>query len=409
MHDKTQVMPLSTDDNIHTRLTHSLEVSIIGESLALHLVTNQDFIDWTGLPAIDLHRTVLPIVRSACLVHDIGNPPFGHFGEESIGSYFQDFFKSDRGKALGLSEIEKEDFIHFDGNAQGFRILTKLQILDDLYGLNLTHATLGAFLKYPNAGEVNKSALRQKKRGVFQSEKDYLNQVAHECGLRRGDTVIRHPLAYLVEAADSICYRVMDIEDGFNKGWYSFEDIRLFFSHSGSQLLADLACEVDAPGKSKAGKIVALRLRLINILVAIAVDNFIKNYDDICRGKYNKELVQDDPGNVDEVLSQFCKKNVFPQREILSLELTGDTVIKGLLDRYIDYILRGTGSYSRKAERMISKSIMKAAKLETGLADGTIDDLPNYYKLRVIVDFVSGMTDQYALSHFQMLHGQRKI
>ncbi|WP_430406749.1 dGTP triphosphohydrolase [Fluviicola sp.] len=404
MHDKTQVMPLTMDDHVHSRLTHSMEVMAIGHSLGLKLSENEEFLKKSLLNPNEILRQIPVLLKNACLVHDIGNPPFGHFGEESIQTFFNDFFDRDIYK-LQLTDLEKEDFTNFDGNAQGFRILTKLQVLDDPYGLNLTNGSLATSLKYPNTGKINKDKLNLKKRGVFQSEKDFLTQIAESCGLIIRGEIVRHPLSFLMEAADSICYRVMDLEDGFNKGWYNFEFIEKYFE--GLAVLQP-AFERTKKKKSETSKIVSFRIDVIAILVDLAIHNFLKNYDEIITGEYHKELIHDDPNGLELKLCSFCIENIFVKNEIQSLELTGDTVLKGLLQKYIDYVFHKNSKYKKKAIGLISKSIIKAAELENNLPVGkSFDDLSDYYKLRVIVDFISGMTDQYALSHHQKLSGQK--
>ena len=201
-------------------------------------------------------------MQNACLIHDIGNPPFGHFGETIIKDYFSRMFENDESK-FGLSKLEKEDFTNFDGNAQGFRSLTKLEVLNDAYGLNLTFATLGTFLKYPNADEINEKNLAQSKRGVFQSERGYLDRVANECGLSKVGYTKRHPLAFLMEAADSICYLVMDIEDGFNKKWYDYNSIGNHLQHLAglNKVLEDLQNKYTDYG-TEISKMVGLRIYL---------------------------------------------------------------------------------------------------------------------------------------------------
>lgn len=420
MHDKTQVMPLTTDDHVHSRLTHSMEVMAIGHSLGIRLSENKDFIKKSGLESTKILREIPVLLKNACLVHDIGNPPFGHFGEESIQTFFKNFFNKNEtkrkeaqenenydGHILTLSDDEKIDFEAFDGNAQGFRILTKLQVLDDAYGLNLTNATLATSLKYPNTGAINKDKLNLKKRGVFKSEEKYLNLIAENCGLKIESEIVRHPLSFLMEAADSICYRVMDIEDGFNKGWYDFSIIEKYFI--GLDKLNPILYKIQGI-ESQAKKIVLFRISLISYLVELAINNFVHNYDAIMRGEYNKELIQDDHNGVEKKLSDFCSEYIFPKREIMSLELTGDTVLKGLLEKYTSYIFFENKKYSKKAESLISRSIIKAAKLENELNLNTdFSKFSDYYKLRIIVDFISGMTDQYALIHYQKLSGQKII
>jgi dGTPase len=405
MHDKTQVFPLTSDDNIHSRLTHSLEVMAIGYSLGLKLVENEEFLKLSKLDKGQILREIPIILKSVCLVHDIGNPPFGHFGEEVIKNYFKNQFKTNK---FGLTKKQREDFTEFDGNAQGFRVLTKLQVLDDSYGLNLTFATLASYLKYPNPNAIDKGNLSQKKRGVFQSEKKYLNMIASGCNLKgKNGLYIRHPLSYLMEAADSICYLVMDIEDGFNKEWYCFDELKSIIG-----ALNGMSDIIEFADKkiNNVSKIVNLRIGLIKYLVDLTTDNFIKNYSEICDGSYNKELINDDDNKVADTLMTFCIKNIFPKKEIQSLELTGDSVISGLFNYYIGFIFHENKDYRKRAIGLISNSIIRASLLENNLGhNGKFEDLNNYYKLRVIVDFITGMTDQYALNHYQKLSGQRII
>ena len=232
MHDKTQVIPLSSGDCISTRLIHSLHVMNIAESLACNYTNNENFI---GLyrrykdASADAQR-IRAILKTASLLHDIGNPPFGHFGEETIKDYFKTLFSSKEKKKelnIKLSKDEMIDFTEFDGNAQGLRIISKLQYMGFLDGLNLTYGTLGAYMKYPNEGKKEKDTKEGKayignhKHGVFKTEREVFNNIVDNCNMRRGKMIIRHPLAFLVEAADTICYGTMDVEDGLYQKWYS--------------------------------------------------------------------------------------------------------------------------------------------------------------------------------------------
>lgn len=335
MHDKTQVFPLTDDDNIHSRLTHSFEVMSVGHGLAISLCERKEFLKKIDRGYEMAIREIPVIVKNACIVHDIGNPPFGHFGETAIQNFFSRYFESSYG--IKLTQQEQEDFTFFDGNAQGFRVLTKLQKLDDAKGLNLTYGTLGAYLKYPNYTDKNKAIISKKKRGVFQSEIDVLNKVADECGLHKDGSIIRHPLCYLMEAADSICYLVMDIEDGFNKQWYGYEFVKNKLQHiSGlKERMEKIEREVKNQDKLAASsiettKMVKLRIALIHRLVSLAADNFEKNLDTIMRGEYNKELILDDSSGLAKELAEFCYTHVFPHRDITSLELTGNSVLTGI-------------------------------------------------------------------------------
>lgn len=485
MHDKTQVFPLTSDDNIHSRLTHSMEVMAIGHSLGIRICEKDDFASTIGADKINLFREIPVLLKNACLVHDIGNPPFGHFGETVIQEYFKKIFaqeqeKEEKAKAenkevklLKLTTEQQEDFTNFDGNAQGFRVLTKLQILNDAYGLNLTYGTLACYTKYPNYGKTDKSKIAKKKRGVFQSEFQYLEQIYDACGLKKDDGIIRHPLCFLMEAADSICYLVMDMEDGFNKGWYSFSEIGKHFESDVeiNEKIAKLETEHIGHGQ-EITKMVNFRIFLIDRLVKIAVENFLKNLLAISIGEYNKELIKDDEKGLENLLTNFCVTKIFPNREITSLELTGHSVLTGLLDYYIEFVFHENKDYRNRARGLISDSILRAAfvenkesifakrlqefkeksqeenkdkheyekkhtslktlldkltqlKSESTTGEGEeeelrhteveifrivkphLDDLNDYFKLRVIVDFISGMTDQFALNHYQKLSGQK--
>ena len=409
MHDKTQVFPLTADDNIHSRLTHSMEVMAIGHSLGIKILRDKQFVNSTGRELFQLEREIPIILQNACLVHDIGNPPFGHFGETVIKDYFKKLFKEDEineERKFKLTTEEKSDFTLFDGNAQGLRILTKLQVLDDAYGLNLTFATLGTYIKYPNFGSTNKNILKEHKRGVFQSEKEYFEIIANKCNLKINGEYIRHPLAFLMEAADSICYLCMDIEDGFNKNWYEFDDLKRFFKKVPSlkKFLNDLSIKHKG-SKLEVTKMVKLRIEIINRLVELATDNFLKNLDSIYKGTYQNELIFDDKDGLAITLKEFCDENILPNREILSLEMTGHSVLKGLLDYYTTFLFHSDKKYRDKGKGMISNSIIRAALIENKAFD--FDKLRDYYKLRVIVDYISGMTDQFALNHFQKISGQK--
>ncbi|WP_029280132.1 dGTP triphosphohydrolase [Pedobacter borealis] len=410
MHDKTQVFPLTADDNIHSRLTHSMEVMAIGYSLGLDILKNDEFVNSTGFPRSELERIIPIILQSSCLVHDIGNPPFGHFGETVIKNYFKNLFTEDEklgdNKKYNLTEEEKGDFTLFDGNAQGFRILTKLQVLDDAYGLNLTLGTLASYIKYPNDGDKNDDVLSKHKRGIFQSEKKYFEKITSECGLTNSSGNIRHPLAFLMEAADSICYLVMDMEDGFNKKWYKYSGLKTFFSETDNLDTFFDFLDTKYPGEElEVTRVVKFRIEVIRRLVSLASKKFIDNIESIYAGTYNCELIFDCKLGLAERFQDFCKKHILPNREILSLEMTGHSVLSGLLKFYTDFLFYDDTKYTKKAQGMLSNSIVRASLLENDVKN--FDELSHYYKLRVIVDYISGMTDQFALNQFQKLSGQK--
>ncbi|MBQ4356147.1 MAG: dNTP triphosphohydrolase [Bacteroidales bacterium] len=398
MHAKTQVFPLTEDDNIHSRLTHSLEVMSLGYSLSIRFCESDELQRRTGRDTYTLFREIPVIVQNACLVHDIGNPPFGHFGETVIGEYFQKFFERDD-CPLTLSADEQREFIHFDGNAQGLRVLTKLQHLNDRYGLNLTCPTLAAGLKYPNPNAIDKSRIETRKVGVYQSEKEYLDIIADHCGLRVGERIVRHPLCYLVEAADSICYLTMDLEDGFGKHLYTLEMLRDAI-HADFPEINELISE-NVPDKAKITKI---RNALITKLVDIAFTRFEQNIDSIEAGTFNQELIFSG-SELGNHLQAFCIEHIFSISSIYELELLGHNVLTALLDFFTDCLFVRGKQYRRRAVKLLSDNILQVALMEIGAA--TFDDLPDYYKLRVVVDFLTGMTDRYALNFYRKVSGIR--
>jgi len=428
LHDKAQVFPLTTDDNIHSRLTHSMEAMSVGYSIGVKICEKEIFQQKLEKDKYELFREIPIIIKNCCLVHDIGNPPFGHFGETIIQNYFENYFNDNKVKQIGFTEEQKKDFLYFDGNAQGLRVLTKLQILNDKYGLNLTYATLASYLKYPHCGTPDKTRIETKKHGVFYSEEKYFQQIADKCELKiqqnSKEVILRHPLSYIVEAADSICYLVMDIEDAYNKKLVSEND--LYDALKDFASIKDKVQEIheDKSEKYKNDntKVANYRIKIIQILVDLAVKNFIENIDKIEKGEYNQELIFDDKEkifdskknkelNLAEKLQKICQEKIFTYRDICSLEVTGYSVINGLLDYYIKFIFHTDKKYQNRAAALISKSIIKAALEEKGIDsnDNTkgIEDLDPYYKLKVIVDFISGMTDQFALDHYQKISGQK--
>lgn len=442
MHDKTQVFPLTSGDYVHTRLTHSIEVLNIAQSLGSSLCRNEQFVTTYGKEqSFELEKKIVAVLRTAAFMHDIGNPPFGHYGEETIKQYF----KENGSKYLkGTEETDKMllDFCEFDGNAEGFRIITKTQFLGDLVGLNLTYATLGAYLKYPNIGhgeEKNVGAGEEKsedkgkkdkkyigthKHGIFYSERDVFDSVVEHLHLRVGDKIKRHPLSFLVEAADTICYTAMDLEDGIQSGRLDFAKVRNNINIKISEFVA----EKDSVGKILSDRkqqegykaflealdstsvkdkdVVNFRVYLISYLVTLSLENFITNLESIDNGSYNNELVKDDPLNIVKIIGKYLRANLYNCSEVISAELTGAAVIRGLLDIVLPPIM----SYDNKEYKdkrffeFMSTSLLELVKLESKTED-KIENLPPYYRLRLVIDWISGMTDKYALETYQKLSG----
>lgn len=367
------------------------------------------------------------ILKTAAFVHDIGNPPFGHFGETIIQNYFKEYLK----KRI-VTDKEALDFTCFDGNAEGFRILTRLQYIGDLSGLNLTYTTLAAYSKYPNDADVDKKYIGTKKHGVFTSESDILSKMVDACNMKRPDGCIkRHPLSFLVEAADSICYNVMDIEDGLTMGWYSFSDVTKFIDNYMSQktgsknysILSVLGVNFDKEKINKNDEkrmMCDFRVKSIRYFVNLAIKRFKENLEEIDKGTYSKELIEDNDF-LSAAYHKFAVKMIYPQCEIEQIELTGYSVLNGLLDILLNCAFHPDKKFRNHLKSVISKTFLKVAKREQEQSSPTdyefysnedivsfdIETLCPYSKLRVIVDLISGMTDRYAVNVYQKLSGQR--
>lgn len=464
LHDKTQVFPLTNNDNIHSRLTHSMEVSSLGRSFALKVCGDEDMAQKLGFEGNDvtLWKNVTSLLEVICLAHDIGNPPLGHFGETAIQNYFTDLFselgmdlkEGDVSNCIIRSEIERAgakiedgvpqsvketiesfvqgknktyfDYAQFDGNAEGFRILTKLQFLNDLYGLNLTAASLAASVKYPNvASKIKKgkegNQISQSKHGVFFTERDYLDEVMGACGIEKINefSYYRHPLSFLMEAADTICYLLMDLEDAISKGWLTYYDVTSMLKRTkkGDAVVrrAGNHFKENDPEKKK---VVQLRTELMATLVNDSFETFKSHFDDIVEGRYNDELVFEKGTEIGELLQTFSRAKVYSHREIEALELTGSAVITGLFDYYLKYLFHKEKSYRMHAKHTLSKAVFMTTLQEhlqfeksTKPAWDVYDDfdpkdLTFEEKLRIIRDHVACMTDKYAVEQYRKLSGQ---
>ena len=333
LQDKTQVIPLSKTDFVHTRLTHSLEVSVVGRSIG-RLVGKKIIEKYPHLQEVHGYQAndFGAIVAAASLAHDIGNPPFGHSGEKAIGEYFS-IGKGQQFKDQ-LTDKQWQDLIDFEGNANGFSVLTSSR--PGIEGsIRLTYAVLGAFMKYPKESLPKKptSNIADKKYGFFQSDKEFFKEVANELGLipnKSGDDIgfERHPLAYLVEAADDICYTIIDFEDGINLGLVS-EDFAL-------EYLIKLVKDTIDTNKyktltTKEDRISYLRALAIGNLINDAVRIFIENEEAILKGKFPYALTDKSKykAQIDDII-KLSVKNIYQSREVIEKELSGYQMINNL-------------------------------------------------------------------------------
>jgi dGTPase len=392
MHDKTQVFPLPDNDVVHSRLTHSLEVASVGRSLA-KLVGR---VVLERHPALADHADVHnlgEIVAAACLAHDIGNPPFGHAGENAIAS----FFKSDAGRAAtaALTAREREDFEHFEGNAQGFRVLTRLQLEGD-GGLHLTAATLAAFSKYPReAGDaMTTSQVFTRKHGFFLEDRRTFQVLAEATGLAPMSSSAaiwaRHPLAYLVEAADDICYSILDIEDGVRLGHVpaaAAEQLLTVFATPDRARLAACEDEVERIGY--------LRAIAIHSMLKQCVEVFLANEAALLDGRYEPSIADQIPhARALGDLKALAVRKCYRAPEVLEIELAGYEALGGLLGAFVP--AAASESRTGRAQKTFDLLVGRGVKLE---------GKPVYERILRVTDYVSGMTDRHALATFRRLTG----
>ncbi|MEP3208240.1 MAG: deoxyguanosinetriphosphate triphosphohydrolase [Maribacter sp.] len=343
LQDKTQVIPLSKTDFVHTRLTHSLEVSVVGRSLG-RIAGKKLLEKHPHLQEVHGYRfnDFGAIVAAAALAHDIGNPPFGHSGEKAIGEYFA----TGNGQQYKehLTEKEWQDIIDFEGNANGFKLLTETKEGVD-GGLRLSYATLGAFMKYPKESLPKKPTkhIADKKFGFFQSEKESFQEVAEELGLAQTSqgsdiSFSRHPLTYLVEAADDICYTIIDFEDGINLGLIS-EDFALEYL---IKLVKDsINTKKYNSLKYKEDRLSYLRALAINTLIQDAIAIFIKNEEAILDGSFDVSLMDKSKykAQITDIISLSVEK-IYQSQEVIEKEIAGYKIISDILDVYIKALVR---------------------------------------------------------------------
>jgi len=398
LQDKTQVIPLSKTSFVHTRLTHSLEVSVVGRSLGrmvgksilekhphLHTVHGYHLNDFGA------------IVAAAALAHDIGNPPFGHSGEKAIGSYFS----KGKGKRFknSLTEKEYQDLIDFEGNANGFKILTESKN-GVIGGLRLSYATLGAFMKYPKESLPKKPTkhIADKKFGIFQSETNFFKEVADELGLIKREqandlSYCRHPLAYLVEAADDICYTIIDFEDGINLGVIEEEFaleylIKLVKNRINTEKYASLSKISD--------RLAYLRSLAINTLIIEAVQIFIDNEEEILKGNFSEALLDKShyKAQIDDII-KISIKNIYQSKEVVDKEIAGYAILNTLLDSMTISCEHYYNNEMQHYDHLILSDIKDEFSTSKSL----------YTNLLESCNYISRLTDGNALQLFQKIKG----
>ncbi len=397
LQDKTQVIPLSKTDFVHTRLTHSLEVSVVGRSIG-RLVGKKIIEKHPHLSSIHGFQAndFGAIVAAAALAHDIGNPPFGHSGEKAIGEYFS----IGKGKQFKeqLTAKEWQDLIDFEGNANGFSVLTRSR--PGIEGSSrLTYAVLGAFMKYPKESLPKKPTanIADKKYGFFQSDKLFFQEVADELGLisnKNQDDIgyERHPLAFLVEAADDICYTIIDFEDGINLGLVS-EDYAL-------EYLIKLVKDTIDTSKynsltTKEDRISYLRALAIGNLINDVVRIFVENEESILEGTFKCALIDKSKykAQMDDII-KLSVKNIYQSREVVEKEISGYQIINNLLDKFITAYNNKNNEQATNYDQLLLQLLPEIHRIEK-------ENL--YDRLMHICHFISLLTDGKAVLYNQII------
>jgi len=404
MQDKTQIFPLSKIDYVRTRLTHSLETSSVGRSLGT--LVGEQIIARRRLDQYEA-SDFGDICAAACLAHDIGNPPFSHSGEDAI-RHWATYAEYGKRRVSVLHDSEKEDFLNFEGNAQGFRILTRLQNRDNRGGMQLTCATLGAFTKYPREswlGEGNQGGVSGKKHGFFAADQALFEEVAETLGLIRRDPMLavwcRHPLAFLVEAADDICYRVIDIEDGFRLGHLSYDEAFALFWPIIRDPEKQYARLKRISGAKE--KVEFLRAKVINEAIQQARDCFLDNEAAILAGEFDEPLLQNVPKRTEfDQLVEVAQQRIYCAPEVVEIETAGFEVISELLERFIQVL----DDLAEHGEKATPKSRMTSLLIPDQFIGPERTPSRNLYtRLLLLTDFVAGMTDSYAVSLYKKVTG----
>ena len=413
--DKTQVFPMETNDSVRTRLTHSHEVSNLARSIGVRLVYNhRKEVFGQDANRLKVERKVPSLLAAVGLAHDLGNPPFGHQGEQTIRRWFQNK-KSNNKDFQSCPDIT--DFSKFDGNCQTFRLLTKLHILNDEFGLNLTYATLAALMKYPILSK-EKDMKGYKKFGLFHSEKDIAQEVWDQTGLEEGR---RHPLVYIMEACDDIAYSVIDAEDTVKKGYASFVNLVDYMSSEKNckdkktvnmtkKVIEDALKKNNefkqerlSPSELNELSMQMFRVKAIAVMIESATDTFVQNVDRMLAGGgdwVDSEFVIIENSEVADLcgrLKEFDKEYGFHHPDVLRLKLKGNNYIDFVMEAFWRGITKHKDAdpFAKYAYGKISENYRRVYenKKTPSLSD----------KLHLLCDQVSGMTESYLVSVYKEL------
>ena len=425
LQDKTQVFPLDKSDFIRTRLTHSLEVSSFAKSLGQNI--GENILLYKKDPGFTprMKEDICSILQCAGLIHDIGNPPFGHFGELAIREWFERNLPvlKFHGKPIDqmLTERMREDLYHFEGNAQALRLVSKLHFLVDEHGMNLTYALLNTIVKYPVASnEIDPKSgnIKDKKLGYYLADAEIFREIQEATGTNGR----RHPLTFILEAADDIAYKTADIEDAFIKGFISYHklleeltELQVMYGKSDANTFnpARLLDELYLRGKDKHVEdpeeyaIKNWIVRVQGFLINCATYGFTSNYNEIMAGEYEHDLFYHTfAEKLMDMLGDLAFREVFTSDTIYRMEVAEATMIDYLMDRFVSAVIK----YDDKEEKMGTLDIRMVSFISSNYknayhfqAQGKSDEERLYLRLLLVTDYICGMTDSYAKRLYQEL------
>lgn len=430
LQDKTQVFPLDKSDFIRTRLTHSMEVSSLGKSLGQNI--GQNILQYrkdSGFTP-QMKEDISHILECAGLIHDIGNPPFGHFGEIAIREWFarnlpELVFKGERVEEM-LTEQMKQDLYHFEGNAQALRLVTRLHYLVDEHGMNLTYALLNTIIKYPAAStQINENSgnIKDGKMGYYLADEQIFRKVTETTGAGNH----RHPLTYILEAADDLAYKTADIEDAFVKGFISYYTLERELAPLEEAMQRDGGCsgengfrpleklhQLYERGQAKgvsSPEAYAVKNWMVSaqgFLISCATYGFTSHYDQIMSGTFGKDLFYDTYGEkLMDLLGDMAFRYVFSSMAIYKMEVSESTILNYLMDRLVHAVLYydtdvRQDTIDTRVVSFISDNYKNAYKLQ---AEGRSEAEKLYLRLLLVTDYVCGMTDSYAKRLYQEMNG----
>ena len=397
LQNKTQVFPLPGSVFVHNRLTHSLEVASVGMSLGNDVSQRLISMRHPELRGT-LFEEIGQIVSTACLAHDLGNPPFGHSGEKAI----QTFFTEGPGRELRqqVSPAFWDDITHFEGNANAFRLLTHQFKGRRPGGFVMCYSTIASIVKYPYASSA---ASKKGKFGFFQSEQETYQRIADDMGIicisKPGEPLryARHPLVYLVEAADDICYEIMDLEDAHKLKIITFEQAsRLMLDFFDAETQQHILQRIESEQLSdKNEQIVYLRACVIGKLENECVNTFIEHEDEILNGTFTGSLIDHISPlqrNAYRHCAEVSVQKIYRSRPVLDVELSGYKIMETLMQQMVEAVMHPDRYYSQQLIGRVSSQYH-------------IDDPNLEVRLMAVIDYISGMTDVYALDVYQKING----